>query len=135
MSQQNVELAHEVIDAVKGQDTARLLDLTDPEVEWYSLVAPLDEFAGYRGHDGIRQYMADIADALEFIYAEVDDDISVGELVLLVGRFHYRGRASGVDTKAAGAFLLRFRGGKVVYMRAFRDPEHALGTLGLSEST
>ena len=56
MSQENVELAYEVIEAVKSQDTSRLLELTDPEVEWYSLVV-MDESDGYRGHDGIRQYM------------------------------------------------------------------------------
>jgi ketosteroid isomerase-like protein len=133
MSQENVKLAHEVIDAIKGQDASRLVELTDPEVEWHSLVEGLSGSAGYRGHDGVRRYIADIADALEFIYAEVDDAISVGELVLLVGHFHYRGKASGFDTKSPGGFLVRFRDGRVVYMRAFRDPEQALAVVGLSE--
>ncbi len=132
MSQENVELAHEVIDAIKTQDASRLVELTDPEVEWHSLVA-LDGSGGYRGHDGISRYIEDIADALEFIYAEVDDTVSVGELVLLVGHFHYRGKASGVDTKSPGGFVVRFRDGRVVYMRAFRDPEQALAVVGLSE--
>jgi ketosteroid isomerase-like protein len=132
MPQENVELAYEVIDAIKSQNTSRLLELTDPDVEWYSLVV-MDKPDGYRGHDGIRQYLADIADALEFIYAEVDDAISVGELVLLVGRFHYRGKASGADTKSPGGFQVRFRDGRVIYMRAFRDPEKALQAVGLSE--
>ncbi|MDQ3728401.1 MAG: nuclear transport factor 2 family protein [Actinomycetota bacterium] len=132
MSQENVKLAHEVIDAVKTQDASRLVELTDPGVEWYSLVS-LGGSEGYRGHDGIRRYIEDIADALEFIYAEVDDAISVGELVLLVGHFHYRGKASGVDTKSPAGFVVRFRDGRVVYMRAFRDPEQALTVVGLSE--
>lgn len=132
MSQENVEVAHEVIAAIKNQDASRLVELTDPEVEWYSRVA-LSGPEGYRGHDGIRRYIEDIADALEFIYAGVDDDVSVGELVLLVGHFHYRGKASGVDTKSPGGFVLRFRNGRVVYMRAFRDPERALAVVGMSE--
>ncbi len=132
MSQENVKLAHEVIEAIKTQDASRLVELTDPEVEWHSLVA-FDGSEGYRGHDGIRRYVEDIADTLEFIYAEVDDAISVGDLVLLVGHFHYRGRASGVDTKSPGGFVVRLRDGRVVYMRAFRDPEQALAVVGLSE--
>ena len=132
MSQENVKLAHEVIDAIKTQDASRLVELTDPEVEWYSLVA-LDRSEGYRGHDGIHRYIEDIADTLEFIYAEVDDAISVGDLVLLMGHFHNRGSASGVDTKSPGGFVVRLRDGRVVYMRAFRDPEQALALVGLSE--
>ena len=132
MSEENVKLVHEVIDAVKAPDVSRLVELTDPEVEWYSRVA-LGRSEGYRGHDGIRRYVEDIADSLEFIYIEVDDAISVGDLVLLVGHFHYRGKASGVDTKSPGGVVARLRDGRVVYMRAFRDPEQALAVVGLSE--
>ena len=132
MSQENVKQAHEVIAAIKSQDASRLVELTDPEVEWHSLVV-VDRSEGYRGHDGIRQYIEDIANALEFIYAEVDDAIAVGELVLLVGRFHYRGKASGVETRSPGGFVVWFRDGRVVYMRDFRDPEQALAVVGLSE--
>ena len=132
MSKENVELAHDVIAAIKNQDASRLVELTDPEVEWYPLLA-LGGREGYRGHDGIRRYIEDIADALDFIYAEVDDAISAGELVLLLGRFHYRGKASGVDTKSPGGFVISFRDGRVVYMRAFRDPERALAVVGLDE--
>jgi ketosteroid isomerase-like protein len=132
MSQENVKRAHELIAAIKSQDASRLVELTHPDVEWHSLVVVAGS-EGYRGHEGIRRYIEDIADALEFIYAEVDDAIRVGELVLLVGHFHYRGKASGVETKSPGGFVVRFREGKVVYMRAFRDPERALAVVGRSE--
>jgi ketosteroid isomerase-like protein len=132
MSQENVELAHEAIAAIKSQDASRLVELTHPDVEWHSLVVVAGS-EGYRGHEGIRRYIEDIADALEFIYADVDDAISVGDLVLLVGHFHYRGKASGVETKSPGGFVVRFRDDRVVYMRAFRDPERALAVVGLSE--
>jgi ketosteroid isomerase-like protein len=132
MSQENANMAREVIAAIKNQDASRLVELTHPDVEWHSLVVVAGS-EGYRGHEGIRRYIEDIADALEFIYAEVDDVLSVGELVLLVGRFHYRGKASGVETKSPGGFVVEFQEGKVVYMRAFRDPERALAAVGLNE--
>ena len=127
-----MERAHEVIAAVKSQDASRLVELTHPDVEWHPLLV-LAGSEGYRGHDGVRRYIEDIADALEFIYADVDDAISVGELVVLVGHFHYRGKASGVDTKSPGGLVVRFREGRVIYMRAFRDPEQSLAVVGLSE--
>ena len=39
MSQENLELAREVFDAVARQDLQRLIELTDPEVEWQSFFA------------------------------------------------------------------------------------------------
>jgi hypothetical protein len=33
----------------------------------------------------------------------VDDGLEVGEVVVLVGRIHYRGKASGVEAEAAAA--------------------------------
>jgi ketosteroid isomerase-like protein len=132
MAQENVKLAYEAIAAIKSQDASRLVELTHPDVEWHSLVVVAGS-EGYRGHEGIRRYIEDIADALEFIYADVDDAISAGDLVLLVGHFHYRGKASGVETKSPGGFVVRFRDDRVVYMRAFRDPERALAAVGMSE--
>jgi ketosteroid isomerase-like protein len=50
-----------------------------------------------------------------------------------VGRLHYRGKVSGIETEAPMGWVYRFRQGKVVYLRAFRDPEQALEAVGLSE--
>ena len=57
MSQENVELAGQVLDALPRRDVSRLIALSDPEVEWQSFFAEvaLGEGGGYRGHDGIRR--------------------------------------------------------------------------------
>jgi ketosteroid isomerase-like protein len=59
VTQQNVELVRELVDAIARQDVSRLIELTDPEVEWHSLFAALGEGGVYRGqrrdapiHDG-----------------------------------------------------------------------------------
>jgi ketosteroid isomerase-like protein len=133
MSQENLRLAGELVDAVARQDLPRLIELTDPEVEWQSFMAHLGQHGAYRGHDGMRQYVRDIGDAWEFLHAELDQAISVGEVVLLVGQLRYRGRGSGAETTSAAGYVVRFREGRVVLMRALRDPERALGAVGLSE--
>jgi len=46
------------------------------------------------------------------VRADVDDDLAVGDLALLVGRIHYRGKASGVETDASVGWLLSFRNEK-----------------------
>jgi ketosteroid isomerase-like protein len=87
----------------------------------------------YRGHDGTRRYMNDLDDAWEVGRGEVDDALGVGDIAVLVGRIHYRGKGSGVESTSPAGWMLRFRNGKVLCFRAFREPEQALEAVGLSE--
>ena len=132
MSLENVELADQVFDAVGRRDLSRVIELTDPEVEWQSFFA-LGIGGVYCGHDGMRQYVSDLNDAWEILQPEVDDRLEVGEVVVLVGRIHYRGKGSGVETDAPTGWALKFREGRLVRFRAFREPEQALENLGPSE--
>jgi ketosteroid isomerase-like protein len=135
MSQENVELANRVLDTLAQRDTSRLVDLCDPEVRWHSFFAEVafGRGGGYSGHDGIRQYVSDLNDAWEIVRAEVDDGVGVGDIALLVGRIHYRGKASGVETASPAGWMFKFRDGKVLRFRAFREPEQVLEDAGLSE--
>ena len=133
MSQENVELAREVLVALGVRDPSRLVALADPEVEWHSFFAMGEGGGMYRGHDGTRRYMSDLNDAFEIGRADVDDALAVGNTVVLVGRIHYRGKGSGVESESPAGWMLKFRNGKVLCFRAFREPEQALEAVGLSE--
>jgi ketosteroid isomerase-like protein len=133
MSQENVELAGQVMDAVAQRDVSRLIALTDPDVEWHSFFALGEGEGVYRGHARVQQYVSDLNDAWEIVRPEVDDTLEVGNLVVLVGRLHYRGKGSGVETEAPAGWVLIFRAKRVLYMRAFQEPEKALKAVGLSE--
>ena len=135
MSQENVDLARRVLDTLARRDVSALVELSDPEVWWHSFFAEVTfgRGGGYRGHDGIRQYVRDLNDAWEIVRAEVDDAIGVGSIALLVGRIHYRGKASGVETASPAGWMFKFRDGKVLRFRAFREPEQVLEAAGLSE--
>jgi ketosteroid isomerase-like protein len=135
MSQENVELAGRVLDALAQRDAARLIELSDPEVRWHSFFAEVTFGAGggYHGHDGIRQYVSDLNDAWEIVRADVDDGLGVGDIALLVGRIHYRGKSSGVETASPAGWMVKFRNGKVLRFRAFQEPAQVLEDAGLSE--
>lgn len=130
MSRENLALAHEVIDAVERRDLEGLIDLTDPNVEWRSAFVA-GSGGVYRGHAGIREYVRDMKDAWDIVRLDVDHEIAIGEVVVFVGRIHYRGKGSGVEAESESGYLLKFRGGRVVTFRPFRDPEKALETIGL----
>ena len=133
MSQENVELALAVVEAVARMDGDRLVELTHPEVEWHSFLAQLGEGGVYRGHDGMREYAKDLQEAWDVFSAEVRDSIAVGEVVVLVSQLRYRGKGSGVDTEAPAGHMVRFREGRVLHMRSFREPEAALAAVALRE--
>ena len=130
MSRENLALAHEVIDAVERRDLEALIDLTHGDVEWRSAFV-----AGtggvYRGHTGMREYVHDMKDAWDIVRLEVDHEIAVGEVVVFVGRIHYRGKGSGVEDETESGYVLKFADGKLVGFRPFRDPEAALEAVGL----
>ena len=133
MLQENRELAEQVMDALGRRDLERLNQLADEEVEWRSFFAELGQGGVYRGRDGTSQYMRDLNDAWEIVHADVDGLIGVGDIVVLVGRMHYRGKASGVETETAAGWMLKFSRGKLLRFRAFREPAQALEAVGLAE--
>ena len=132
MSRENVELAYQVMETLGRRDAETLVALADPEIEWHSFFA-LSEGGVYRGHEGTRRYMSDLDDAFEIGRAEVDDAVGVGDVTVLVGRLHYRGKGSGAKSALPAGWMLKFRCGKVVCFRAFREPEEALEAVGLRE--
>jgi hypothetical protein len=83
-----------------------------------------------RGHDGTRRYISNLDDAFEIGRAEIDDGLGIGDVAVLVGRIVYRGKGSGVESETPAGWMLRFRGGKVICFRAFREPEQALAAVG-----
>ena len=133
MSQKNVRVARELFDAIRRQDWSRLIELTDPEVEWQSFFALGEKEGVYRGHSGIRRYVDDLKDTWEALDPTVEDELSVGAVVVLVGRIRYRGRGSGAESESPSGWSLTFRNGKVRRFRAFQEPERTLGGAGLPE--
>jgi ketosteroid isomerase-like protein len=133
MSQETIQLARRVMEALGRREPTTLIALADPDVEWHSFFAQLGEGGVYRGHDGTREYMSDLSEAWEIVRADVDDAVVVGDVAVLVGRIHYRGKGSGIETETAAGWMLKFRHGRVICFRAFREPEQALEAVGLRE--
>jgi hypothetical protein len=76
--------------------------------------------------------MSDLNDAFEIGRAEVDDGLGIGDVAVLVGRIHYRGKGSGMESDSPAGWMLKFRDGKVLCFRAFREPQTVLESVGLS---
>jgi ketosteroid isomerase-like protein len=132
MSNENLAHGRRLLSLLSAGDFEALVELTHPEVEWRSFFAELSEGGVYRGHDGMRKYAEDLRDAWDMVRAEADDGVAVGDVVLFVGRIRYRGKGSGAEDATPAGWVLKFRDGKAISFRAFRDPERALEAAGLA---
>jgi ketosteroid isomerase-like protein len=109
-------------------------EFLDEDVDWEPITAQVDG-ATYRGHDGVRQWIEVMRADWEQFETRWEDVHDLGEdRVLSLGRWHARGRASGVtlDFQKA-AWLLHFRAGKVVRMKTFTDRKEAYESVGISD--
>jgi ketosteroid isomerase-like protein len=135
MSQENVETFKRGSDAANRRDIEALLVEIDPEVEWHPAMAALlgGEATVYRGHAGVREWLRDQAEAFaesRIDYSEIRD---LGERVLAIGRLRARGNESGAEIESPVAWLVEFKKGKVIHVRAYLEPKEALEAAGLSE--
>ena len=105
-------------------------DTIDPDVELHT---PLSSTRGgpYRGHDGFRQWLADIDEQFEEWELEVDEwrPLDDGRLLGL-GSIHAKGRGSGVELDQELAWLFAFRDEKLIRYDAFYSRAEGLRAAG-----
>jgi ketosteroid isomerase-like protein len=132
MSEENVEVVRGAINAWNRGDYEAWIDGFDSDCEFMPLRAQLEGQA-YRGHDGLRQFMDDLAQDWEQVRFEVSEIREVGDKVLVLIRFQGRGRASGANLDIPIGIVGKVQQGKVTQARMFSDPDEALEAVGLSD--
>jgi len=131
MSEEDVGIVRRSLEALNEGDTEGVLGLMDPDVELVTARAVLEGIS-YRGHDGFRQFVADMADDWEDYHPSSERFRDLGDgRVLVIGRFHARGKASGMEVDAPAAWVSEVREGKIVHVRFYADEAAALDALGL----
>jgi ketosteroid isomerase-like protein len=135
MSEENVELVKRFADAYNRRDFEMMLDNLDPAIEWHSgFLSGLEgETAVYRGHEGFRDGLRDLYEALGDAYIEYSEIRDLGERALGIGRIRVRGRESGAEAESPHAVVVDFRNGKAICIRTYLDHQEALEAAGLSE--
>jgi ketosteroid isomerase-like protein len=128
MSQQNVDAFKRAVDAYNRGDVDAFLSAFDPAAEWHTLTQAVfgGESTLYRGHEGIRQFVQEVDDALADVRAECAEIRDLGERIVAVGQLRGRGRSSGAAAETPIGWVVDFVDGKVIRMRDYLDPEEAL---------
>ena len=132
MSQANIDGIERAYEAMSRLDAEAMVALCDPDVEFRSRVAESEDVT-YRGHDGIRDYIANFAEVFEWVRTEALEVTGDGDRAVVCNRFRARGRRSGVEVEERFFQALRFRDGKVLWWGFYPSKADALEALGLSE--
>lgn len=128
MSQENVEVIRRMYERWL-EDDASVFEAFDAEIEVHP--DPAADWVGvnevYRGHDGLRSYMAHVYDAFEDYRPEVEELLDLGDQVITLAIEHGRGRGSGAAVEARKtAHVWTMRAGKAIRLDLYLDREEAL---------
>jgi len=132
MSHENVELVREGFARWNDGDRDFLFNSAAPDIELLSRFGSLTG-EPYRGHEGVREWLADIEQSFERFELWLDDVRDLGEDVLAIGGINMRARGSGLDMNQPMGWVVEFRDGRVARMRFFATPAEALAAVGLRE--
>jgi ketosteroid isomerase-like protein len=125
---QNAKTARKTFDAMGRGDAEELVRLCDPDFEWRPFRAQL-EGTVYRGPDGIRRCVADLREDWTEVRIDPLELHEAGNLVVLIGRVHSRGRGSGVNVDAVAGFVIEFHRGMPIRLTSYSDPDVAMREL------
>jgi ketosteroid isomerase-like protein len=132
VSQQNVEMLHEAVDAYSRGDVEAFLKTAHPDIEWYPFTAQAEGGEAYRGHEGVRRWWSNLVGNLDEFEASVNECRDLGNTVIAFGRL--RGRfKSGVALDVEIAWVARYRDGLLVWGRVYRTRAEALEAVALRE--
>jgi ketosteroid isomerase-like protein len=126
----NADIVRGVFDAFSRRDADALVALADPEIVF---TPPTGRLAGrnepYRGHDGLRTYLSDVARVWQELRSEPDEYIELDDRVLCTGRVYAWGIGRVIDAPAG--WVWRVRDGLVVEGHVYETRRAAYEAVGL----
>jgi ketosteroid isomerase-like protein len=128
MSQENVQVVREAVDALYAGDRGRVFNIFHPEVEFRSAA----EQNVYRGYAGLMQYRQDVDATLDDFRTEDDRFLDAdSERVVHLYRVVARGQGSGVPVSQEMGAVHHLRDGKILSVETYLDQRDALEAAGL----
>ena len=130
----NVEIVRGSFEAIRAWDVERLLSFYHPDVEFLPLTGTQVETGGYRGHDGVRAYLAEARELWEVLEPEGHHYEDLGDRVVVGGTCRVRGRASGAESVPVCAWVIGLRDELIVSHRACSTLEEAERIAGVERA-
>jgi ketosteroid isomerase-like protein len=134
MSEENVAVIREAFKRWNRGDIDYWIQHAHPQVEIWSKYAALEESGGpYRGHQGMREWRAEIDRNFELHEVLAEDVRDVDGKVVVLGAVRFRGKASRAEMQYPFGWVCEMRGGALLRMFFYSSHAEALEAAGLSE--
>ena len=132
MSQEDVELLREVFKHLGSEGVESVLPYLHPEFEFSTPPSISLEPETYRGHDGMRRYFEQWADAADRVEILPQEFFDAGERGIVVSfRLMARGRETGIETELPAAMVWHVRDRQAVGLDIYPTLEEAKEAAGL----
>jgi ketosteroid isomerase-like protein len=135
MSQENVEVGLQQVDAVNRRDADAFVATVSPDVEWEDSMFWSEVSRTYRGKAEVREWFNRVViEPWASLHCEVEEITEAADdRVFFGGILTARGRDSGVDTQLRFWTVSSFADGMITRREVFRERAEALKTAGLEE--
>jgi ketosteroid isomerase-like protein len=133
MSEENVELAYQAVDALNQRDLDAFLSLCDPDLEFHSRLVELEGGEPYRGHDGIRSWWENVFRVFPDFSAEIEEVRDFGDVTVARARLRGHGTESDAPWEQTQWHVAEWHHKKNIRWRIFMSEAEALEAAGLSE--
>jgi uncharacterized protein len=140
MSQENVEMVRGLWEPFKGVDEAYKTGEFTPAIEAachpdivLRTSGMFPETGEYRGHEGVREFTANRAEAFEEISVQPEEFIDAGDRVVVPVRFGGKARHTGMTAEFSVVHVWTIHQGKATDLDIYRSRAEALEAAGLRE--
>jgi ketosteroid isomerase-like protein len=127
----NTDIVRKLFDAFSRRDADALLAVADPAIVF---IPPTGRLAGrdepYRGHEGLRTYLSDVARVWQELRSEPDEYVEIEDRVLCTGRVYAWGVGRVIDAPAGWVF--RVRDGLIVEGQVYETRRAAYEAVGMA---
>lgn len=121
------------MDAYNARDMPVYLGLVSDSLEFRSRFTAMDSVV-YRGHDGLRQYFAQLDEVWSRYEMEPRRLVPAGERVVALCHLYAVGRESDLMVEEDSAVVFTLKDGKVVGIDAYPTHGDALDAVGLGRA-
>jgi ketosteroid isomerase-like protein len=130
VSQENVQIARQAIDAFNQRDIDAAFRDADPEIvlDWSRSRGV--EAGIYYGHEAVREFWSDLLQIFDPLIISPDEFIESGEHVIVPARTRMSGR-EGIKVEAHAAAVMTLRDGLIVNWCMYQETAEALKAVGL----
>jgi ketosteroid isomerase-like protein len=134
MSEENVEIVLQQMDAFNRRDPDAFVALLSPDVEWEDPTFWSEGARTYHGRAEVREWLNRILEPWDSIHIKANEIAQTSDdQVFVDGVLTGRGKTSGVETELRIWAVAWFAKGLCTRRRVFRERSEALEAAGLSE--